>query len=181
LMSGKGKKAVKGKKKVLTPKQRLFVAEYLKDLNATQAAIRSGYPKKTANRVGPENLSKPVIQAALSQARNSIEKREEAALLSAYETERELDRVIKFNLKEFVDEEGNPKDLHLLTDEQAACIKELSLIETPLGLHRNLKFYDKLGAIKTKLQRLGLLKGEGDGGDTNITINILQFNEKDLS
>ncbi|WP_154063873.1 terminase small subunit, partial [Klebsiella pneumoniae] len=32
----------------LTDQQRLFVAEYLKDNNATQAAIRAGYSKKTA-------------------------------------------------------------------------------------------------------------------------------------
>lgn len=35
----------------LTVKQRLFVAEYLKDLNATQAAARAGYSEKSnANR-----------------------------------------------------------------------------------------------------------------------------------
>jgi phage terminase small subunit len=31
---------------ILTPKQRLFVVEYLKDLNATQAAVRAGLAKK---------------------------------------------------------------------------------------------------------------------------------------
>ncbi|ENG5503925.1 terminase small subunit, partial [Yersinia enterocolitica] len=34
--------------KQLTPKQELFCREYLKDLNATQAAIRAGYSEKTA-------------------------------------------------------------------------------------------------------------------------------------
>lgn len=47
----------------LTEKQKRFCDEYLIDLNATQAAIRAGYSKKTANRTGPENLSKPVIKA----------------------------------------------------------------------------------------------------------------------
>ena len=46
----------------LTAKQQRFCDEYLIDLNATQAAIRSGYSKKTANRIGTENLSKPVIK-----------------------------------------------------------------------------------------------------------------------
>jgi phage terminase small subunit len=36
------------KEKKLTPKERLFVAEYLKDLNATQAAIRAGYSNARA-------------------------------------------------------------------------------------------------------------------------------------
>jgi phage terminase small subunit len=33
----------------LSERQRVFIAEYLIDLNATQAAIRAGYPKR---RVG---------------------------------------------------------------------------------------------------------------------------------
>ena len=45
----------------LSAKQILFVSEYLIDLNATQAAIRAGYSKKTAQRIGSENLSKPLI------------------------------------------------------------------------------------------------------------------------
>ena len=45
----------------LTPKQLLFCQEYLIDLNATQAALRAGYSTKTAQRIGSENLSKPLI------------------------------------------------------------------------------------------------------------------------
>ena len=36
----------------LTSKQQRFVAEYLIDLNATQAAIRAGYSAKTADKIG---------------------------------------------------------------------------------------------------------------------------------
>ena len=46
----------------MTAKQQRFCDEYLIDLNATQAAIRAGYSKKTANRIATENLSKPVIK-----------------------------------------------------------------------------------------------------------------------
>lgn len=52
----------------LTPKQVRFIEEYLVDLNATQAAIRAGYSARTANRIGPENLSKPVIAEAIQIA-----------------------------------------------------------------------------------------------------------------
>lgn len=45
----------------LTDKQELFAREYLKDLNATQAAIRAGYSEKTAKQVGYENLTKPHV------------------------------------------------------------------------------------------------------------------------
>lgn len=52
----------------LTPKQSLFVKEYLIDLNATQAAIRAGYSPKTAQVIGGENLLKPLIKAAVDKA-----------------------------------------------------------------------------------------------------------------
>ncbi len=42
----------------LTAKQQRFCDEYLIDLNATQAAIRAGYSKKTAYAIGIENLKK---------------------------------------------------------------------------------------------------------------------------
>lgn len=51
----------------MTPKQKLFCDEYLIDLNATQAAIRSGYSKKTARKIGQENLTKPVIKQYIAQ------------------------------------------------------------------------------------------------------------------
>lgn len=52
----------------LTPKQRRFVDEYLKDLNATQAAIKAGYASRTANRTGSRLLSNADIQAAIQEA-----------------------------------------------------------------------------------------------------------------
>lgn len=55
------------KSKLLTPKQAAFCAEYLIDLNATQAAIRAGYSEKTARSVGAENLTKPDIQAEVQR------------------------------------------------------------------------------------------------------------------
>ena len=53
----------------LTPKQKLFVFEYLIDQNATQAAARAGYSKKTAYSIGNELLKKPEIQAFLEKYR----------------------------------------------------------------------------------------------------------------
>lgn len=57
----------------LTAQQRLFVAEYLKDGNATQAAIRAGYSKKTAEQIGHQLLKKTsVAQAIAQQQKKSI-------------------------------------------------------------------------------------------------------------
>lgn len=49
----------------LSPKQERFVAEYLIDLNATQAAIRAGYSAKTADVQGPRLLGNVRVAEAI--------------------------------------------------------------------------------------------------------------------
>jgi phage terminase small subunit len=66
--------------KKLTPKQAMFVKEYLVDLNATQAAIRAGYKEKTAAVIGAENLIKPKIKTEIDRA---IDKRSERTEIKA--------------------------------------------------------------------------------------------------
>lgn len=61
----------------LNDKQRRFVAEYLIDLNATQAAIRAGYSERTAGSQGFDLLKKPEIQAAVSEEMKEREERTE--------------------------------------------------------------------------------------------------------
>ena len=57
----------------LTAKQERFVAEYLIDLNATQAAIRAGYSEKTADQYGHQLLKKTSVAAAIAvDARNAV-------------------------------------------------------------------------------------------------------------
>lgn len=59
----------------LTPKQKRFVAEYLVDLNATQAAIRAGYSPKSAARIAVELLNKTHVQAEIRKAMADREER----------------------------------------------------------------------------------------------------------
>lgn len=66
-----------GKKK-LTPKEALFVKEYLVDKNATRAAIAAGYSEKTAYSIGHELLSKPAVAAAIARGLEAQQKDAEA-------------------------------------------------------------------------------------------------------
>jgi phage terminase small subunit len=52
----------------LRAKRQRFVEEYLKDLNAKQAAIRAGYTTNRAEQAGYELLSFPDVQAAIQEA-----------------------------------------------------------------------------------------------------------------
>lgn len=58
--------------KKLTQKQQRFVDEYIISGNATQAAIKAGYSKKTARFVGAENLTKPNIKVELEKRNAEI-------------------------------------------------------------------------------------------------------------
>lgn len=49
----------------LTDKQQSFIDEYLKNRNATAAAIAAGYSPKTAHAIGWQNLRKPEIAEAI--------------------------------------------------------------------------------------------------------------------
>ena len=56
----------------LTAKQQRFVEEYLVDLNATQAAIRAGYSKKTAEQQAYQLLQKTSVRISKGQTLNLI-------------------------------------------------------------------------------------------------------------
>lgn len=51
----------------MTEKQQRFADEYIISLNATQAAIKAGYAKRSAQQIGAENLLKPVIKAYIDE------------------------------------------------------------------------------------------------------------------
>ncbi|MDR6103291.1 phage terminase small subunit [Agrobacterium larrymoorei] len=59
----------------LNPRQRLFVEEYLVDLNASQAAIRAGYSCKTAKVLGSILLKKVQVMEAVEQAKRERSER----------------------------------------------------------------------------------------------------------
>ncbi|MGM1023440.1 MAG: terminase small subunit [Bacillota bacterium] len=56
----------------LTPKQRIFTYEYLRDFNATRSAIAAGYSKKTAYQIGFALLKKVEIQNIIRQHKESM-------------------------------------------------------------------------------------------------------------
>ena len=61
--------------KKLTAKQARFKDEYQIDSNATQAAIRAGYSKKTAKSQGQRLLTNVDIKAAIKAGQKDIAKR----------------------------------------------------------------------------------------------------------
>src|SRR5262249_54290413 len=54
-------------RKGLSPKQRLFAAQYLVDLHATNAAIRAGYSAASAAQKGSDLLRVPAVARAVRE------------------------------------------------------------------------------------------------------------------
>ncbi len=55
----------------LNTKQKRFCEEILVDDNAKQAAIRAGYPERSASSIGNENRKKPKIQKYISELKEA--------------------------------------------------------------------------------------------------------------
>lgn len=129
----------------LTEKQKRFVAEYLVDLNATQAAIRAGYSPKTANRIGSQNLSKVDVQAEIEKRRATLrnkleitqEKVIEELAAVAFANGADFAQVTKTGLVRIIPTEDIPQDKR----KAIASIKE--------GANgTEIKTYDKVRALE---------------------------------
>lgn len=119
----------------LNEKQKLFCEEYLIDLNATQAAIRAGYSKKTARSIANENLTKPDIQdyiqklqAGIAQ-RNKITQDEVLADLIEIKGRCMQARPVTFMGHQVTDSEGN----NLWKFDAKGATKAIELIGKHIG------------------------------------------------
>jgi len=155
----------------LTDKQKKFVDEYLIDLNATQAAIRACYSKKTANVIAGQNLSKLSIQEAIQEA---FDKRAERTGITQDKVLAELNRIAFSDMRQFANWGSfgiTLRDSGDLTMEDVACIEELSETEGPKATTTKFKLHNKLKALELLGKHLGMFKDDSALlGNINITI-----------
>lgn len=83
----------------MTAKQKRFCDEYLIDLNATQAAIRAGYSKKTANEQGARLLANVSVQEYIQKR---MDEKEDELIASQDEVLETLTRILRREEKETV-------------------------------------------------------------------------------
>jgi len=126
------------KEKKLTPKQKAFAREYVKEGNGTQAAIKAGYSKKAAQEIAYENLRKPQIKEVI-EAKQAV--LAEKAQVSAEFVINNFLEILDFNkqIEEFTQGDGeNVRVKKKMIDAQAA-LKATELLGKHLGL-----FVDKM-------------------------------------
>lgn len=153
----------------MTKKQKRFVEEYLIDLNATQAAIRAGYSPATAKEIGCENLTKPNISVAISQA---IAERSKRTGINQDRVLQELARIGFAKITDVVDPE-TAKIRPDASDDDLACIQSIKIKPNEFGTEREVKLYDKKSALVDLGKHLGLFKDKMElTGDMDLNITI---------
>ena len=143
-------------------RQSSFVREYLVDLNATQAAIRAGYSKKTAGQIGDENLKKPEIKAAIQQ---EMDKRSARTGITADRVIKELASIGFADTTKAVSVRRGQvrvEDTASLDEDTRRAISEIRQTTTTNGGSLSIKFHDKKGALELLGRHLGIF---ADGGD----------------
>lgn len=160
----------------LTNKQRLFVQEYLIDLNATQAAIRAGYSVESARDIGCENLTKPNIQHEIAVA---MAERSKRTGVNQDRIVLELARLALVNMTDIVDNEGKIKDT--ATEDDLSCIESIkyksSDSESGWSIEREVKIGSKLKALELLGKHLGMWN---DKIDVNVAVPIVISGEDAL-
>ncbi|QLP97485.1 MAG: terminase small subunit [Rhodoblastus sp.] len=142
-------------KTALTPRQQRFVAEYLVDLNGTQAAIRAGYSPKTARAIATENLTKPAVADAIAI---EMARRSERTEITIDMVLKELAAIGFANAGDFFEwgPDGiviRPKET--LTREQQGVVAEVSQTVTKDGGSVRVKLHDKASALEKIGRHLG--------------------------
>lgn len=151
----------------LTEKQKIFVNEYLIDLNATQAAIRAGYKPSSARQVGTENMSKPSIRACIDQA---IAERSKRTGINQDRVIRELARLAFVNASDVIDMDEASIKCNASEDDTAAIASvKVKTIPTKEGdgVEREIRLNDKLKALELLGKHLGMFKD-----NININANV---------
>jgi len=141
----------------LSPRHERFVAEFLKDGNATQAYIRAGYSPRGAQPSASRLLRDPRIEAAVAAGRQRMA---QALEVDVQRIAQEYAKMAYANIADYVstDSEGR-----LCVDlEKASLAQQAGIVELRIANHRNqgqrvtLKL-GKLQALAALTKQLGVL------------------------
>ena len=168
----------------LSAKQNRFVEEYLIDLNATQAAIRAGYSKKTAYAQGQRLLKHVEVQEA---AQKAMQERSQRTLVTQDRVLLELARIGFSDLRNCLTSSGHLIDPQDWDDETAAAISSIEVVtnrsgekdadDRPIVEHTHkIKLWDKNSALEKLGKHLGMYverheHSGKDGGPVQVIIS----------
>jgi len=169
----------------MTPKQMLFVKEYLVDLNATAAARRAGYSEKTAKSIGQENLTKPDIAAAIAEA---TKKNLDGLDVTTERVLKELARIAFADIRPMFDEDGHLRPMLDLDEDTVRMIGSVEVTkersykrgedDVITEYITKVRPWDKLGALNTLAKHLRLTTESRVEHTADVTLIELLTGEK---
>ena len=154
----------------LNSKQQMFVNEYLKCYNATQAALVAGYAEGSAYAHGHKLLKNAEIKEAISQ-------RLSESAMSADEVLMRLAEQARGEHSKYISDEGYVKIGDIVKDGKAHLIKE---IEEAKDGTKKYKFYDAQSALNTLAKHHGLLTDKMESTINNFDIDYSKLTTEQL-
>ena len=141
--------------KPLSPRERLFVLEYLKDMVGAWAARRAGFSYANASAHARYLLSRPRVQRAIADAQAA---RLQRLHLDADEILREILAVGTFDLLAIYNDDGSLKPVTEMSAEARKAICSIETIEGPDGtVTRKVTLWNRLRAQELLARHLSLL------------------------
>jgi len=165
-------------KRKLTDKRERFCCEYLIDLNATQAAKRAKFSKKTAYSTGHDLLKIPEIQKRIAELQKKLSK---DTGVTPEKVIREFAKVAFANIEDFIQVDNEIVDLSQLDRNTLAAVES---IQTDTrhdsgdseGYTDKVRFklHDKIKALENLGKHLGLYEQDNKQRENKL-IQIVQF------
>lgn len=161
-----------GELPALTPRQELFVLEYLKDFQAGPAARRAGFSARSSRNTGYELLQLPQVQMALTAA---IESRKTRLNVDADRVLEELAAIAFTSIDEVIDFEvdGDPQ-ARPAKDISKTARRAIEGVQVKKKGGTRFRMIRKLDALRMLAQHLGLLL------DIQIPIDLAQLTPEQL-
>ena len=153
------------KKMKPTVRQQRFIREYVKDFNATQAAIRAGYSKKGATVQGYRLLVLPHISDEIALLRNDLVEKMD---ISAERVLLEIARVAFVDPRKLFNDDKTLKDISELDDDTVAAISGFKMEGT---VPKDIKMWDKNQALEKLAKFLDMYQEQSVSQTVQIVYN----------
>lgn len=174
----------------LTAKMKRFAEEYIVDLNATQAAIRAGYSKKTAKSIGQENLTKPDLRGYIQKL---MDERSSRTQITADRVLEEYAKIGFSNITDYLKISTRERTIVLdgpdgltfdkdmmqgvdfyntdeIDNDKMKAVAEIKQTKEGIAL----KLHDKKGALDSIARHLGMFKDKVEI-DANVKYKLEDF------
>ncbi len=155
----------------LTSREKRFVAEYLKDQNATKAIVRCGYKGKNARVIGPRLYARVGVRAAIDA---KLDKIHEDAGVTQERILTALLRIAEIDPRKLFDKSGLLLKIHEIPDQIAATIASIESDDSN-GEVRKIKFWDKTRALELLGKHLKMFTDRAEISDGSGAPVVIQF------